>query len=111
MAGSRQVSKRVGQKGRQWRRSLSSTYRATSGGRGNGSLRKTVERLSSSISRRENLPDRNSYIRLVASASCCLTTQRTLSRFRLVGEKSSLSSKYSAGIFRSIGWFRQTCNI
>jgi len=57
MAGSRQVSKRVGQKGRQWRRSLSSTYRTTSGGKGNGSLRKTLERLSSSVSRRANLPD------------------------------------------------------
>jgi len=50
------------QKEQQWPRSLSFTYRATSGGTRNGSLRKAVGRSSSSVCRRENLLDREGFI-------------------------------------------------
>jgi hypothetical protein len=85
MVGSRGVSKKSGRRGRQWRRSSSSIYRTTSRGKRNGSLRKTVGRLSSSVSRRENLPDRGSFVRTP------ITVARVPPYFRLMSSRTRLT--------------------
>jgi len=76
--GHAQWADEAGIRGRQWRRSLSSTYWVTSGRMGNGSLRTTVGRLSSSVCRRKNPPDRDSSSGLVGSQSRFPTQQWTL---------------------------------